>query len=303
MADEALGTASRRTSRILAAANAVADDPETILFQHTVFCQTGLPYRNPGEDVRIWERVNGAATLKIIAGEAMHPELCRFVPIGLPFGPKPRLILAHLNAEALRQRSAEIEVGASLTAFVRRLQLDPGGRTISTIKNQLARLSSSAIRLGLVRDGHAVTINSQIVTAFDLWFPKDDRQRVLWPATVRLSADYFDSLTRHAVPLHEQALMALSSSAMGLDVYAWLAQRLHRVDPGKPVQVPWKALQGQFGWHYDRGRDFRRVFRQTVRLVHSQYREAAIELDRPGMTLRHSPPPVKGRTGVLILKP
>ena len=26
-----------------------ADDPDAILFQHTVFCQTGLPYRNPGE--------------------------------------------------------------------------------------------------------------------------------------------------------------------------------------------------------------------------------------------------------------
>ncbi len=303
MADRVIGTSGRRLSRILTAADAVADDPETIFFQHTVFCQTGLPYRNPGDDVRSWERVNGAATLKIIAGEAMHPELCRFVPIGLPFGPKPRLILAHLNAEALRQRSPEIEVEASLTAFVKRLRLDPGGRTISTIKDQLARLSASAIRLGLVRDGHAITINSQIVTAFDLWFPKDERQRVLWPGTVRLSADYFDSLTRHAVPLHEQALMALSGSAMGLDVYAWLAQRLHRIEPGNPVLVSWTALQAQFGWHYDRERDFRRVFSQTMRLVHSQYRGALIELDIYGITLRHSPPPVRGRTGILVHKP
>lgn len=45
------------------------------------------------------------------------------------------------------------------------------------------------------------------------------------------------------------------------------------------------------------------MFRQTVRLVHSQYRDAAIELDKAGMRLRHSPPPVKGRTGVLVLKP
>ena len=296
------GTGRRWVSRVLATEGAVAEDPETILFQHTVFCQTGLPYRNPGEEVRSWERVNGAVTLKIIAGEAMHPELCQFVPIGLPFGPKPRLILAHLNAEALRQRSPDIEVEASLTAFVRRLRLDPGGRTISTIKDQLARLSASAIRLGLIRDGRAVTINSQIVTAFDLWFPRDDRQRVLWPATVRLSSDYFDSLSRHAVPLNERALRALSGSAMGLDVYAWLAQRLHRINPGKPVLVPWTALQAQFGWHYDRIRDFRRIFRQTVRLVHSQYREAAIELDEGGMMLWHSPPPVKGRTEVLVRK-
>jgi hypothetical protein len=133
MVDVSRGTGVDRISRILGAADAVADDPETILFQHTVFCQTGMPYRNPGEKVRSWERVNGTATLKIIAGEAMHPELCRFVPIGLPFGPKPRLILAYLNAEALRQRSPEIEVDASLTAFVRRLRLDPGGRTINTM--------------------------------------------------------------------------------------------------------------------------------------------------------------------------
>ena len=106
---------------------------------------------------------------------------------------------------------------------------------------------------------------------------------MLWPATVRLSGDYFESLTRHAVPLHERALMALSGSAMGLDVYAWLAQHLHRVDPRKPALVPWKALQSQFGWHYDRVRDFRRVFRQTLHLVHSQYPEAAIELDRGGI--------------------
>ncbi|MGH7187600.1 MAG: replication protein RepA [Acetobacteraceae bacterium] len=301
--DKPQGTSAQRLMRMVEAADAVADDPQTVLFQHTVFCQTGLPYRNPGEEARIWERVNGAATLKIIAGEAMHPKLRRFVPIGLPFGPKPRLILAHLNAEALRRQSPEIEVEASLTAFVKRLRLDPGGRTISTIKDQLARLSASAIRLGLVRDGHAITVNSQIITAFDLWFPKDDRQRVLWPTTVRLSGDYFDSLARHAVPLHERALMALSSSAMGLDVYAWLAQRLHRIDRNKPVLVPWPTLQAQFGWHYDRVRDFRRVFRQTVQLVHSQYRAAAIELDGRGITLQHSPPPVNGRTEIVVHKP
>ena len=64
----------------------------------------------------------------------------------------------------------------------------------------------------MVRDGRALTVNSQIVTAFDLWFPKDHRQRVLWPSTVRLSLDYFESLKAHAVPLDEKALSALSAS-------------------------------------------------------------------------------------------
>ncbi len=295
-------TRDERLTRLLAAGDVIAsDEPGPVLFAHTVFCQTGLPYRNPG-DVREWERANGAARMEIVAGKAMHPETGEFVKVGLPYGPKPRLILAHLNGEALRQQSPEIEIDQSLTAFVKRLHLDPGGRTIGAIKDQLARLSASSIRLGYVRDGRAVTVNSQIVTAFDLWFPKVDGQRVLWPSTVCLSADYFDSLTRHAVPLHERALAALSGNAMALDVYAWLAQRLHRVDPAKPVLVPWPALQAQFGWHYDKLIHFRPVFRKVLGMVVSQYRGARVELDHRGLMLSHSATPVKGRTAIMVQK-
>ena len=297
------GTGERRRKRLLDASEATTYDPAAVAFQHSILAQTGLPYRNPGDDMREWERSNGQASLKILAGEAFHPDLCRFVPLGLPYGPKPRLILAHLNGEALRQQSPQIEVEASLTAFVKRLRLDAGGRTIGTIKDQLARLAACSMRLGAVRDGQAITVNSQIVTAFNLWFPKEEGQRVLWPSTVRLSAEYFDSLTKHAVPLHERALMALSGSAMALDVYAWLAQRLHRIDWGQRVFVPWAALKAQFGWHHRRMNNFKAEFRKTLRDVHSQYRAADIELDGRGMTLRHSPPPVKGRTGIVTQIP
>ena len=292
-------TKDERLTRLLDAADATQDDPQSILYQHTVFCQTGLPYRNPGEGVLTWERLNGGVHLEISAGKAMHPELGKLVQVGLPYGPKPRLILAHLNAEALRQGSPEIEVEQSLTAFVKRLGLSRDGRTIGTIKEQLTRLAASHITLGVARDGQAVTINTGIVSAFSLWLPKDDRQRVLWPSTVRLSLDYFDSLSRHAVPLHDKALIALSGNAMGLDVYCWLAQRLHRIEWGKRVFIPWPALQAQFGGHYTRLRDFRRVFIATLKLVHSQYRAADVELDGRGLTIRHSPPPVKGRSWVV----
>jgi hypothetical protein len=75
----------------------------------------------------------------------------------------------------------------------------------------------------MVRDGEAVTVQSQIVTAFSTWLEKDEQQRVLWPSTIRLSADHFENLQRHAVPLDEYHLAALSHSAMALDMYAWLA--------------------------------------------------------------------------------
>jgi hypothetical protein len=39
------------------------DESDDLAFQHTVFCQTGLPYRNPGDEVRDWQREQGAVFL------------------------------------------------------------------------------------------------------------------------------------------------------------------------------------------------------------------------------------------------
>jgi hypothetical protein len=288
--------------RLIDTAGLLDDGKQDVTFQHSILCQTSLPYRDPGDDVRVWERLNGTAHLEVLAGKAMHPELGRLVPLGLPFGPKTRLILAHVNAEALRTSSPDIEVADSLTAFVKRLKLDPGGRNMRTIKDQLARLSAASVRLGLLRDGRAITVNSQIVTAFDLWFPKDNRQRVLWPSTVRLSLDYFESLKAHAVPLDERAIAALSHSAMALDLYAWLAQRLHRIPKPHHQFIPWPAVKEQFGGDYDRLRKFREKFMTALRQVHAVYPAMKIDITEHGLFLHTSPPPVV-KTGVVVKLP
>ena len=276
-----------------------AKGPDSITYQHTVFCQTGLPYRDPGAQVREWEREQGVASLLIEAGKAKDPETGKWVELGLPFGPKPRLILCYLNAQALKTGSPMIEVEDSLTAFVKRLGLVSKGRNMHIIKTQLGCLSAATIRLAVTKGLRPFQIDTKVVGAFDLWFPKDQRQRVLWPSTVRLSLDYFESLRRHAVPLDERAVAALSHSAMGLDIYAWLAQRLHRVEPGRPAFIPWSALKEQFGHQYGRMDNFKRVFRQPLDMVLTQYRAARIELDGHGMTLRNSPPPIQGRVAAI----
>jgi len=304
--------------RLMNAAEATASaEQRELLYQHTVFCQTSLPYRDPG-DLRTWERENGAVRLEVNAGKAMHPVEGRFVELGLPFGPKARMILMHINQQALRSQSPEIDIQDTLSKFVRRtLNLDPHGRNMRIVKDQLGRLSASSIRLGVVRNGHALTVNSQIITAFDVWFPKDDRQRILWPSTVKLSLDYWESLKIHAVPLDEVAIAGLSHSSMGLDIYAWLAQRLHRIDPNKPQHITWESLHRQFGQGYDPEwiENFRRTFRVALKQVKQVYREARVAEGRQpapqrvilagklawreppakGLVLRHSPPPVAGR--------
>src|SRR5713226_7554914 len=273
-----------------------------ICFQHSVLCQTGLPYRNPGDSVRAWQRTQGGAMLVIQAGQVLQPQTASVVDVGLPWGPKPRLILAHLNAEALRLGSPEIEIDDSLSAFVKRIRGFDGGREIRMFKDQLTRLSNALIRLAMLRGDRLTQINTHVVTGFDLWFPKDERQRVLWPSKIRLSNEYFESLKKHAVPLNEADLAALAHTAMGLDIYAWLAQRLHRIDPRKPAFIPWAALKDQFGPDYGRMDNFKRFFRKTLAQVQRRYRSARIELDDRGMTARNSRPPV-GKRFVLISNP
>ncbi len=305
-------------NRLLEAAARAAEgqDDQSILYQHSVFCQTCLPYRDPGDNVRVWERVNGKAHLKVLAGEALDPKEERFVELGLPFGAKSRMVLMHINQRAILAQSPVIEVEDSLTQFVVRvLKLDPKGRNIRAVKDQLSRLAASTIRLGVIRDGQAITVNSNIVTAFNLWFPKDERQRVLWPSTVSLSVEYFQSLLNQAVPVNEEHIAALSHSSLALDIYSWLAQRLHRIPVEKPQTISWFALHAQFGQGYDieHIRKFRQKFRVALKEVLTIYKAARVEDDeaRParrhfqngrmlwreeavkGLKLSHSAPPVR----------
>ncbi len=286
---------TRHQEKLLDASALIRSEPPSrVDFLHTIQCQIGLPYKNPGDEVREWDRKQGNASLRIEAGSAIDPQ-GNFVHVGLPYGEKPRLVLIHLASEAVRNGDPVVDVEHTMTSFARSLGLETNGRQLKGLKDQLARLASATIRMGVVEEGRAVQVNTQIVSAFDLWFPKQADQRVLWPSTVRLSEEYFQSLGKHAVPLDHRAVAALSSSSMALDVYAWLAQRLHRIPSGKPQQITWVAMYEQFGQGFGRLRDFRRNFLQTLHQVQAAYPQARIEAGEVGLTLSNSPPPVAPR--------
>lgn len=267
------------------------------IFQHSVLCQTFLPYRNPGTDIRIWKQKQGNVSLAIQSTETYNPEKDDFEFIGLPYGPKARLILAHINSEAIRTQSKTVNVEDSMSAFIKCIGLNLDGRTINEVKSQLRRLTASSLSLGYTDNDKGVQVDLKIVKAFDLWFPKDERQRVFWPTTVQLTDDYYNSLANHAIPLDERALAALSHSAMALDIYAWLAQRLHRINPKEPQFLTWKALKEQFGRGYSQMYKFKQIFRKTLFLTRTQYPAAGIyEEKNKGFWLHNSPSPIEKKT-------
>jgi hypothetical protein len=284
------------------------------IFQHTVLCQTCMPYRNPGDDVLVWDRITPNVHLQMCARPVMDKKGGMLAPVGLPYGPKARMILMYLNEQAIKTQSPVIDVQRSLTAFVERMKIDSNGRNIRLVKAQLSRLSSADITLGFVHGNATGTIASRIVgQRMDLW----DSEYSSWQRTIRLSLDYWESLREHAVPLNDTHITALQHSSMALDIYAWLAHRLRRVPVGKPITVSWQALQGQFGHSFVRVNKFREVFRVALHQVLKLYRTARLDLhearnapqlvamgpgevvwrEEPakGLTLYNSPPPVPGR--------
>jgi Plasmid encoded RepA protein len=291
---------TRKDMRLIESSTDIRDQPpEEIAYQHSVLCQTSLPYRSTVQ--RRWEAQNGNVMLLVQAGEAFDPTRNKWVELPLPFGPKARLILMYLNSQAIRTQSPVIDVEDSMTAFLRELQggRDPNGDEIQKFKQQLAALARAKISMASAAGIHTENAASAphgdlpIVKFIELWFPKNPNQRVLWPGTLELTKDYFDDLSKHAVPLDQRAIASLSHSAMALDIYAWLTQRLWRVKADRPYKVTWVNLHQQFGHGYKQIRQFRSAFLKTLKDVQSQYPEARLEADAGGLWLKNSPPPIR----------
>ena len=69
------------------------------------------------------------------------------------------------------------------------------------------------------------------------------------------------------MPLDFRALHALKGSSLTLDVYAWLACRLYRIE-GKGITVRWSLLREQFAQEYtgkDADKNFKRSFLPQLR--------------------------------------
>ena len=62
-------------------------------------------------------------------------------------------------------------------------------------------------------------------------------QGTLFPQVAKLSEQFFQQLADHPVPLEEAAVRAISNNSMALDLYAWLAYRLHVLKVPTPVEL------------------------------------------------------------------
>ncbi|MCE5361266.1 MAG: replication protein [Acidithiobacillus sp.] len=289
---------SKQDRKLIEAGAQIADTPpsgDDMAFTHAVLCQVGLPRAKV--EGREFIRKSGSAWVNVQAGyldEGNGPVL---QPI--PYGVMPRLALAWVSSYAKRDNTREIPIGDSAAEFLRLMGMDDQGARYATLRRQMHALAACRLQLGF----KGRTYNGQPVEQFDAWLASGDaRQRSLWPGSMILSEGYFNSLIDSSVPLDNRALMALKGSALALDVYTWLAHRLHRIE-GRAVTLHWTSLREQFAQEYkgkDPDKDFKKKFLPTLKKVLTVYPQAKVKTIPGGLLLISSPPPIPPKNSTKI---
>ncbi len=229
-------------------------------------------------DEMVWERRNGRFKLRMVA----DPEY------GLPYGAQARLILAWVTSRAIKTQCPVIDLGPSLSGFMRSLGIPAtGGKrgTIAGFKRHCQRLFTSTIAFTYDDDDTWVDRRYTLAEAAQLWWqsPSDGQA-----SKVCLSAGFYEELVRHPVPFDFRALAALRKSPLAMDIYLWLTYRYSTL--AAPLVIPWSGLMMQFGASYASERDFRRKFLRQLRRVQTVYPRANVaEVPSRGLKLWPSP--------------
>ena len=283
--DEARRQAATKHERQLieAAYRVLSEDAEKMGFTYSGFALTSLPHKPQAE--LVWRREGHNLTLLIESGRHRSGKA-----LGLPYGSYARFILLFLQTEAIRTGSREIELGRSMRVWLGSMGLSIGGTTYRLVNEQAARISGCRLTFYADRDRRELMRHGGFVDGAISMYGSADDQPSLWQERVVLNEEFYRALREHPVPVSEAALRAIGPRSMVIDIYIWLAYRLHALR--KDVEVSWPAVYGQFGQGYGRLRDFRRDFIQALELAIAAYPEARVSIGNQGVILRPSRPAI-----------
>lgn len=248
-------------------------------FMARVLVQATIPHKKTSDVV--FSRRNGDFNLSISS----------LPGIGLPYGSIPRLLLAWLTTEAVKTKERELILGESMSDFMRQLGLVPtGGRwgSITRLKDQTKRLFMANVQCYVDNKEQFSGKNFRVAEGYNLWWKSQSLdQKTPWQSSVLLDQAFFEEIIDRPVPIDMRALKVLKQSPLALDVYIWLTYRMSYLK--HQTEIPWGALQMQFGADYphtQRGkRNFKIKFLQQMQKVLTVYPEAKINTGTVGLVL------------------
>src|SRR3954454_14730056 len=202
------------------------------------------------------------------------------------------MILLYLQTQAVRTNSPQVALGRSMRNWMERMGLAVGGETARSIRKQSARISACTLKFFWEGDDdNARGFKRGAIVDSGLQFAAGDgAQGSLWEDQVTLDPLFWKALRDHPVPLQEAAIRELRDRSMSLDLYVWLAWRLHTLHKATPIS--WPAIHAQFGTGFRELRHFRPRFIEALSAAVAAYPEARVEVGDTGIILHPSRPPV-----------
>ncbi len=271
----------------------ISDSPASIdnaTFMFLPFCQLGFPRSSINEV--FFTRNCGKMELKIQDGtNGLISEV--------PFGPAARLILTYICSHAVRFRTSKIELGDSAAEFMRRIGLtSTGGKrgSLTSVKSQLLNIQVCHIDVKYAYGKKIIIFDGPIFkNCLDV-----EKFENVWKNQLYLNELFYEVLVqqKNCVPIDTRAVLALKRSALAMDIYFMLTERLHRAQSKSSI-LYWKNLRDQFGQEYadnENGkRSFKRNFITALRKVLMVYPSARVKLVKGGVEIQKSPPPIPNK--------
>lgn len=260
------------------------------------FTLSSLPYKQPknadGTPAHFFVRESKFLTLTLSTAN----------PLGLPYGSIPRLLLAHITNQAVRNQSRTIDLCRSITDLLSLFQMDvTGGKTGTTtrLRTQLNALTSTTVNFewsGTVRDYRMTgKVLMPIVESALLWEQHNSRSGYEDGSYIKLSEYFFNEITKSSVPVDMRALIALRKSPLAMDLYTFFTYRMFSLR--RATTIPWKALYTQFGYEYNQLRFFKRqMITMALPAVHQIYDQLKFEVTDRGLILYPSPTHIPKKT-------
>lgn len=286
----ALGLADASIVNI--AAGVLGDDDGALGYTYSGLCLTALPHRKIPDD-QPWERVGHKVKLVVEPGRLDVAGKTKL--FGVPYGARARMILIYLITQAVKTNSREIALGGSMRAWLEAMGVAVGGETAKAFREQSMRIAACGMKFFWEDDRGATGYDKGGIVRRGLMFGDSvdvGNQPRLFDDVVVLDEVFYAAAREHPVPLLEAAVRHLRDRSMSLDIYVWLAYRLHSLN--KPTPMSWAAANAQFGGGFKEARFFRRPFVEALEAATAAYPDAKVEIaeDGSGLILHPSRPPV-----------
>jgi hypothetical protein len=249
-----------------------------------------LPHSRISEQV--FTRKNGDFTLTVAS---THPK-------GIPFGTIPRLLLNWLCTEAVKTRTPEIVLGASLRDAMDEIGIIDNGLGYQRFREATETLFSAFLSCRYVNEEERFAINNVLFadeatlerdfSDEEWWKPQTRTEYKKTESRVLLSDKFFKECIESPVPVDLRAIGSLRQSPLAIDIYIWLSLRFASLS--RSTTIPWVLVANQFGSGYDNTteqglRDFKRAFLREAKKVVTLYPATNMADSKNGLILKPSP--------------